>query len=1516
MSPNRESDASGAQPDEPDQPGTTETPPAPRSSRWPAGEPDQGTTETAPFGEVTPTALPQRIGRYRVEKLLGRGGYGLVYLAQDEQLNRPVAVKVPHARLVSRLEDAKPYLTEARTVANLDHPNIVAVYDVGSTDEFPVYVVCKYVDGINLAAKIEQTRLPLVESADLVRIVAEALHHAHLHGLVHRDVKPGNILLDANGKPVVADFGVALREQDVGEGLRYAGTAAYMSPEQARGEGHRVDGRSDIFSLGIVFYELLTGRRPFRSTNRAELLEQIISADPRPPRQIDDAIPKELERICLRALAKRAAERYCTAKDMADDLAHFLTESLANLSSTVPATGAPLTSSEPRPATETVHAAPLSEPGLVRIVPKGLRSFGAEDADFFLELVPGPRDRDGLPDGIRFWKQCVEELDGDKTFPVGVMYGPSGCGKSSLVKAGLLPRLANHVVVVYVEATAGETESRLLRGIRKRCPDLPDSLGLKDTLAALRRGEGIPPGKKVLIVLDQFEQWLHATKAEASAELVHALRQCDGGRVQCVVMVRDDFWLAVSRFTHALEIRLLEGHNSALVDLFDTDHARKVLAAYGRAYGRLPDGASQLSGEQKTFLNKAVEELSEDGKVICVRLALFAEMLKGKPWTPATLKEVGGTAGVGVTFLEETFSASTAPPEHRYHQKAARAVLRALLSESATQIRGLMRSGEELLEASGYASRPSAFADLIQILDGELRLITPTDPEGTEAAEDAVSPAKPGQNYYQLTHDYLVPSLWEWQTRKQKETRRGRAELRLAEHASLWNARPENRYLPVLWKYLNIRLFTDRRRWTDQQRKMMARAGRHHALRGLGLGAILLVLAACGLTIRSRLIEQSKASYAASLVERVLDAHIAQVPGVIADMEGYRFWTDPLLREKWLQASGDDRQKLHASLALLPVEPAQVEYAYQRLLNAEPQEVPVIRDALAIYKDRLTEKLWQVAEKPAEGYHSQRLRAASALAAYDPGSARWETVKAPVAADLVQVPAVYVATWMECLQPVRSKLIKPLADIFRDRERRETERSLATDILAEYAADQVDVLADLLTDADEKQFGVLFAKLDQHAARAAPPLLGEIEKQREVMAEDDKELLAKRQANAAAALLRMGKPEKVWPLLKHSPDPRLRTNLIHRLAPLGVDAGALVKRLQEEPDASARRALILSLGQYDAAALGKDQGLVDRLLALYADDPDPGIHGAAGWLLRRWGKAEPLQGIDKQLPAGKRSGRRQWYLTSQGQTMVVVPGPVEFVMGSPLIEAGRSGDEALHSRRIGRTLAIAATEVTVEQFQRFLRQTPGIQHSYSQHYAPEPACPQTAVTWYEAAAYCRWLSEKEGIDEKQMCYPAIAQIKEGMSLPKDYLQRTGYRLPTEAEWEYACRAGSATSRYFGESEQWLAQYGWYVATSIDRSRPVASLKPNDLGLFDLLGNALEWCQDRPLPYPVDQGPKAMDDVEDTQSVQNSAGRVLRGGGFQSQPGDLRSAYRNATEPVSRTADVGFRPARTLEVEKQ
>jgi formylglycine-generating enzyme required for sulfatase activity/serine/threonine protein kinase len=799
-----------------------------------------------------------------------------------------------------------------------------------------------------------------------------------------------------------------------------------------------------------------------------------------------------------------------------------------------------------------------------------------------------------------------------------------------------------------------------------------------------------------------------------------------------------------------------------------------------------------------------------------------------------------------------------------------------------------------------------------------------------------------------------------------------------------------------------------------------------------------------------------------ALVDRLLDANISDVSAIVSEMAPFRYWVNPLLRDAYAEAEStkNARKKLHASLALLPEDDVQIAYLYDRLVNAETPEVHVLIDALRRHNQRLLEKLWGVAEQPGKDKEQRRLAAACALASYDAENPRWGDIRKQLADDLVNVPAVYLGTWLASLRPVRDKLTPPLAVIFKDAKRRDSERSLATGILADFAGGSPDLLAGLLLDADDKQFGVLFTKLKEHGAAGSTFLVAELDKPAPAAAdqadqadtageilkkagairvdddkvkvvvagrtlelpakvfavplaagkkydirmtssdvdaflvlqdpkgtqlgfdddgggrtnalllftppkadtyrvfaaalppdkggaamkaagsfiltvsdaglqeaaakrgqeEDAREDLAKRQANAAVALLKMAQPEKAWPVLKHNgSDPRARSYLSQRLSTLGADPALLVRHLDQETDVTVRRALLLALGDFSVEqfALVQRQALMPRYLEMYRADPDAGIHGALAWGLGQWGQKQKLSEIDKELANRKLRLKHPksptWYVNGQGQTMVVIPGPVEFWMGSPRAEAGRAEGaqgkvEMKHWRRIPRSYALAAREVTVADFLLFRKN-----HAYNKQYAPNQDCPVNLVSWYDAAAYCNWLSDRENIDKDQWCYRTNRkdQYAEGMTMANDYLQLKGYRLPTEAEWEYACRANAVTARHYGETEELLKYYAWYTKNSQDRrTLPVGSLKPNDFGLSDMLGNALEWCQDPMFYYNPGTPQRPVLDLEVKGTVREQISRVLRGGLFNNQALDVRSSPRYWDRP-SNLGLAGFRVARTF-----
>ena len=265
-----------------------------------------------------------QLGRFELIERLGVGGFGSVWKARDKELDRTVAIKIPRDGGMSPEEQEK-FFREARAAAQLRHPGIVTVHEVGREGN-SVYIVSDFVRGVTLGDCLTGQKLSSREAAELAAKIADALHHAHEQGVVHRDLKPANIMIDGDAEPHLMDFGLARR--DVGEVTvtmdgHVLGTPAYMSPELAEGKAHTADRRSDVYSLGVILFQLLTGELPFRGNARM-LMHQVINDEPPNPRKLNSNVPKDLETITLRCMEKDASGRYSSAMEVADELRRWL----------------------------------------------------------------------------------------------------------------------------------------------------------------------------------------------------------------------------------------------------------------------------------------------------------------------------------------------------------------------------------------------------------------------------------------------------------------------------------------------------------------------------------------------------------------------------------------------------------------------------------------------------------------------------------------------------------------------------------------------------------------------------------------------------------------------------------------------------------------------------------------------------------------------------------------------------------------------------------------------------------------------------------------------------------------------------------------------------------------------------------------------------------------------------------------------------------------------------------------
>jgi WD40 repeat protein/tRNA A-37 threonylcarbamoyl transferase component Bud32 len=591
---------------------------------------------------------------YRIESLLGWGGMSVVYLAEDLRLKRRVALKLLAARLAEDESFRDRFLRESELAASIDHPNIVPIYEAGTTEDL-LFIAMRYVEGRDLKERLQRGRLDPADAVGIVAQVASALDAAHGRGLVHRDVKPSNVLLDTGARPdgsdhvYLADFGITKRvseETGIGDDGHLMGTIDYVAPEQIAGE--EIDGRADVYSLGCVLYECLVGQPPFqRDSDLAVVFAHLETESPTLSEQRPE-LPAALDAVIARALAKEPEQRYASCRELARAaLAVAVDEAsrrLVDVASRAAAGRSDLSEVEAELTGKVIdlqlareQAQALSGPATPARVAaegicpfKGLASFEPVDADYFFGRE-------------RLVAELVARLVGAGF--LGIV-GPSGSGKSSVLRAGLLPALAGGVL-----PGSGGWRRLLLRPGERPLEELRRVLvsGAKDPLAEAL--DTLPTNARLLLAVDQLEELFTACRSDAEraafAETLARAAADPEGRAVVVVALRADFYGRVAAYPGLAE---LLGGNQVLVGPMQASELRRAV--------ELPAGRVGLRVEPGLSDTLVDDVEGEPGALPLLSTALLElwQKRQDNALTVASYRESGGVHGAVARLAEGTYA--------------------------------------------------------------------------------------------------------------------------------------------------------------------------------------------------------------------------------------------------------------------------------------------------------------------------------------------------------------------------------------------------------------------------------------------------------------------------------------------------------------------------------------------------------------------------------------------------------------------------------------------------------------------------------------------------------------------------------------------------------------------------------------------------------------------------------------------------------------------------------------------
>ena len=617
--------------------------------------------------------------------------------------------------------------------------------------------------------------------------------------------------------------------------------------------------------------------------------------------------------------------------------------------------------------------------------------------------------------------------------------------------------------------------------------------------------------------------------------------------------------------------------------------------------------------------------------------------------------------------------------------------------------------------------------------------------------------------------------------------------------------------------------------------------------------------------------------------------------------------TRPLLEQHLSDIKDDTNAKTRVLLALLPADPSYAKALIEPLLVAKPQDYIVMRQRLAPYAEIVIPLLEQKFAQLPDSDCAMSLRIAGALALWRSSSPLLDKIVPSIVGKLVAQDLIYLQEWAEIFKPLQKLLIHRLVSFGQDHSNPSSSRSYANAIALEYASDNERVLFHLFVSADYSIIKTIFKKI----VPVKDKMIAYLKRFRSavvpVTIPQEKVNAEIRKGMAASLQLALGDSDG-FSIFANSSDATSRSQAQTFIGALGVSVQMLFEKIQNETDLGTRAALVLALGglSFEDISEAIKKQLKEYFLDLYQKHPDSGLHSALDWILRqKLGLGATCDKCIRDLEQVSEPAKN-WSVNFLGQCFININGPVQFLMGSPKDELERVENEKLHETLIPRSFALSQKLVTVEQYLKF---NPSFQAGRNN--AKVADNPAAGISWYQAAEYCNWLSEQEKIPQSQWCYLPNEKgyYAGGMRPANDFLKKKGYRLPTEAEWEFCARAGTKTPWFFGADGSQIDQFAYCQINSNNHLWPVGQLKPNDLGFFDIAGNLYQWTQDILQPYS--DALIVEDSKVDLRVVDDLSTRVLRGGAFYYPKDILRSAHRGGLKPDQSSDGSGFRIAKTL-----